>query len=174
MKSLAGTLAAPFPSLPAVFRGDQIPRYDVARDGRVWSRISGKVLKPWLVSGGYLVVSLRIDGKTIDAPIHHLVAEAFIGPRPVGADVCHGDGNPSNNDVENLRYASRSENLADRDLHGTSQRGERNPAAKLTDEQAEQIRLRRKSGESLNLIAAAFRVAASCVSRIANGKRRAA
>ena len=45
--------------------------------------------------------------------VHHLVMEAFVGPLPEGMEVCHNDGDPANNRVENLRFDTRSENALD-------------------------------------------------------------
>lgn len=45
--------------------------------------------------------------------VHGLVAEVFIGPRPEGLDVCHNDGDKSNNRASNLRYDTHSENQKD-------------------------------------------------------------
>lgn len=171
---MAEVLKAPFPvGKVVVFRGDELPGYSVFSDGRIWSCLTGKFLRPYNVAKGYAGVALRNDGATIRATIHTLVAEAYIGARPVGFDVCHLDGNPANNDVRNLRYASRSDNIADKILHGTSQHGERNPSAKLTNVQAEEVRIRRKAGERLADIATDYMVAVSCISRIASGARRA-
>lgn len=55
-------------------------------------------------------------GKT--KSIHTLVALAFLGPRQKNMEVCHVDGNCLNNRLENLRYASKSENQQDMLLHG--------------------------------------------------------
>ena len=43
--------------------------------------------------------------------VHHLVAEAFLGPRPDGYVVDHIDGNVKNNRAVNLRYVTTSHNL---------------------------------------------------------------
>jgi hypothetical protein len=51
--------------------------------------------------------------------VHHLVARAFIGERPDGLQVCHGDGNKTNNAAANLRYDSISANVRDSVEHGT-------------------------------------------------------
>lgn len=154
-------------------RGVAFPGYFVSAHGQIFSQRSGRVLLPYSVGDDYCGVALRRDGKTHRAMVHWLVAEAWIGPRPEGADVCHIDGTRTHNAASNLRYDSRINNLADRAAHGTQQTGQRNPAAKLTDEQAEQVRAQRRAGVSLALIAAAFGVRQSTVSRIANGKRRA-
>lgn len=56
---------------------------------------------------GYLFVSYTIGGKTRHAYIHRLVAFAFI-ENPCGyKEVDHIDRNPLNNNVTNLRWASR-------------------------------------------------------------------
>jgi hypothetical protein len=61
-------------------------------------------------------------GKTqVKRYVAHLVAEAFIGPRPEGKEVCHNDGDAANNWASNLRYDTHSENLFDAVRHGTHQ-----------------------------------------------------
>jgi hypothetical protein len=89
---------------------------------------------------GYKRVGIRYgDGYRIKR-VHVLVAEAFIGPRPAGHDVAHADGDPLNNSVENLRYATRRQNLADARRHGTLRTGRRQPGAKLTPEKIQWAR----------------------------------
>jgi len=157
---------------PAIRRNVTLSGYQVTSDGLIWSNKTNRFLKPYPAGRGYLMVSLRVNGETIRLYVHRLVAEAFHGPCPDGLDTCHNDGNMLNNTKSNLRYATRSENLADRVFHGTSQEGERNPASTLTDHQVIQIRMRRSSGESLKKLSSHFGVAESTISRIANGVRR--
>ena len=60
---------------------------------------------------GYLKVRIKhADGKIRSRYVHHLVAEAFLGFRPDGADIDHIDGDRTNNRPENLRYCTRKEN----------------------------------------------------------------
>lgn len=56
---------------------------------------------------GYFKVHL---GRGCQAYVHHLVAEAFIGPRPTGYDIDHVDWDRSNNAATNLRYLPVREN----------------------------------------------------------------
>ena len=88
-------------------------------DGRV-RRYKGKVLRTTPKQrGGYPVVCLYSQDKGQTRHIHALVAEAFIGPRPEGMEVCHGDGDPANNRLDNLRYGTSRENKLDTVRHGT-------------------------------------------------------
>lgn len=48
------------------------------------------------------------------AYVHHLMAEAFLGPRPAGVLVLHKDDVGFHNTIDNLRYGDRDENEADR------------------------------------------------------------
>lgn len=50
--------------------------------------------------------------------VHHLVLEAFVGPRPDGAIGLHWNDNPQDNRVENLRWGSHSDNNNDRVRNG--------------------------------------------------------
>ena len=87
--------------------------YQVSNLGRV--RSPRGVLKAYSHPLGYLLVAVRFNAgeKRTCVTVHRLVAEAFIGPRPAGLDVAHGDNDKTNNRAENLRYATRSENMAD-------------------------------------------------------------
>lgn len=102
--------------------------YEVSERGRVRSmtrldnhgrRKVGRVLRAGVAGNGYLLVSLWRDGIAASRTVHSLVAEAFIGPRPEGMDVCHADGDRLNPVATNLRYDTRSANLADAREHGT-------------------------------------------------------
>lgn len=94
---------------------------------------------------GCLLVGLRVDGETIERRVHHLVLEAFVGPRPPGMEGCHNDGDPTNNRVENLRWDTHKANVADMVKHGTYspppvRLGSRHPRTTLTEEQVRYIR----------------------------------
>ena len=59
-------------------------------------------------------------------------------------------------------------------IESGSQRGEKNPMAKLSDEQVEEIKLKRNVQKmTLATLAEEYGVRESCISRIANGRRRA-
>lgn len=63
-------------------------------------------------NGGYLTLTLKVDGRRKTWTAHRLVALAFLDPPKVGqTDVCHGNAIKTDNRVENLRWGTRSENL---------------------------------------------------------------
>ena len=99
---------------------------------------------------------------------HKAVLEAFVGKRPSGMEACHNNGDPFDNRLKNLRWDTPRNNQLDRIKHGTSNRGERCAAAKLTEAQARAIiadtRLHRE-------IAAEYGVRENTISRIKSGKR---
>lgn len=86
-------------------------------------------------SPGYPTVGL--NHRT--AYVHHLVLEAFAGPRPPRHEACHCNGIRTDNRAANLRWDTPSANQNDRVTHGTSNRGERCGSAKLTEAQVIEI-----------------------------------
>jgi hypothetical protein len=87
--------------------------YQVSSFGRVKSLWFNKetILKPHRNIHGYLYINLRKDNKTKFRRVHRLVAEAFL-PNPENkTDVDHIDRVRDNNTLDNLRWATRSENL---------------------------------------------------------------
>ena len=85
------------------------------RKGDFTTRLPEKIRtpNPRAYKGGYPTIGGTINGTPYRIAIHCAVAEAFIGPRPEGYDVCHNDGNPENNRLSNLRYGTRTENIMD-------------------------------------------------------------
>lgn len=129
-----------------------IDRVVMRSNGRIFT-LRGRIRQTPLVSG-YPTVSLSIAGLMQTFYVHHLVAEAFIGPRPIGKDVAHGDGDKKNPALSNLRYATRSENEADKIAHGTQASGSKSPLARLDENQVREIR--RRSSESHDNLAREF------------------
>jgi hypothetical protein len=90
----------------------EYPGYSINRLGQVRGP-SGKILKPRPTKGGYLMVAVYRGGRH-DAYVHHLMLNAFVGPRPDGLEACHENGNQADNQLSNLRWDTRQANIQDR------------------------------------------------------------
>ncbi|WP_112227863.1 NUMOD4 domain-containing protein [Lentzea atacamensis] len=83
-------------------------------------RWKGRVMKPTRSKlTGHLMVSLWRSGEMRKRTIHTLVAEVFIGPRPVGMEVLHGPNGVTDNSVSNLSYGTHAQNMRDMLRDGT-------------------------------------------------------
>lgn len=93
------------------------PGYYITEKGDIFSDKYGDLrkLKPAINCRGYLNTILRKNGKSYNERVHRLVAKTYI-PNPINApEVDHIDRDKLNNNVDNLRWVSRSENLKNRD-----------------------------------------------------------
>lgn len=85
--------------------------YEVTKDGRVFSKRSGKELKGYLDGNGYRMIGPRIDGKKYQLKVHRLVAIKYI-PNPNNyPQINHIDGDKVNNNVDNLEWCSPKHNI---------------------------------------------------------------
>lgn len=109
--------------------------------------IKGRVLKTSVQHAGHnkpytrLSVSLRKPGcKRKQAPIHRMVATAFV-PNPDQLPVVrHLDGDCLNNHVDNLAWGTHQDNSDDAVEAGATPRGECHCHARLTEEAARIIK----------------------------------
>lgn len=104
--------------------------YAITDTGQVWSYGSKKFLAgAFNKATGYLSVSLRKEGTNKMFLVHRLVAEAFL-PRIEGKDtVNHKNLGKTDNNLSNLEWMSRSEQL----LHSWADRRTKTVEKKLTD-----------------------------------------
>lgn len=88
------------------------PDYLVSDSGQIFSTKSNKYLKLPCGAAGYPLVNLYMGKRTRSLhTVHSLVAEAFIGSRPLNHEINHKDGCKTNNHVSNLEYVIPSENI---------------------------------------------------------------
>jgi hypothetical protein len=158
----------------------RFPNYQVSSHGRVrrapecapkTGAPRSTVRCPSLNRDGYPHLGLRNAEGYRTVPVHVLVCEAFHGPRPSPEhQVAHADGCRTNARPENLRWATTTENHADRRRHGTIVLGEKIPWSKLTEKQVSLIKDRLRSGESPTALAIEHGVSEGAISGIKNGK----
>lgn len=86
------------------------PNYMVSTFGNVKNIISQKILKN-SIKAGYYHVSLVNANVHKTLKVHRLVANAFISNFDNKPEVNHVDKNKLNNNVENLEWVTRSENM---------------------------------------------------------------
>jgi hypothetical protein len=84
--------------------------YSVSTHGRLRNDKTNRILKPMNDKDGYHVVDLYINGKQTRVKIHRLVCLTFIYNPLNKKCVDHIDNNRKNNHINNLRWATNSEN----------------------------------------------------------------
>lgn len=125
----------------------------------------GGILRSAPDSSGHLIVVLCDDTRRKTVPVHRLVADAFLGPRPAGCDTHHLNGIKADNRPENLAYVERSTHIAQH------HQGTRTTSAKLTAAQVLEFRVLLAQGElSEHQIAAMYGVTQSNINSIKNGR----
>lgn len=155
------------------------PGYRVSRDGEVQSRWNrhgrrGSMSDSWLPlkpirnSLGYGFVNLHADRIKKRCSIHSLVLEAFVGPRPDGLVCCHWDGDPSNNQLSNLRWDTQKANSDDTIRHGRRKFGEQ-AGSKLKEAEVLEIRRLHGEGVSISELAASHGVSWPAIWQIVQG-----
>ena len=134
-------------------------------DGR--ERFYPALLRATHVDGfGYQKVTLKRAGVNQRVLVHQAVAAAWLGLRPEGLEVCHNNGQRTDNRACNLRYGTRAENAADSIKHGTHRR-----ARKITDEEVTEIR-RLRGHVQCRIVAEMFGASPAHVCNIQRGNRR--
>lgn len=131
-------------------------------------RLNGAVMRPYTSSHGYLMLTLCKENTRTKHAVHRLVLQAFSNDLGIGLDACHNDSDRSNNAISNLRWDDRKGNMADVKALGRSNRGERSPTAKISEEEARDIFFDKRPQK---VIASKYKINQSTVSLIKNRKR---
>lgn len=87
------------------------PNYIITKDGRVYNSQRKLFLTPSKNEGGYMALGLSDGKKRANFIVHRLVASLFLENPNNYPDVNHKDCDKSNNNIENLEWISRSDNM---------------------------------------------------------------
>lgn len=149
--------------------------YKVNALGEIYSVRNDMYLSTYPNEDGYLKVNLSKDGKFSQMKVHTIVAEAFFGERPHGAQINHIDENKENNCVWNLEYVSVSDNIN----HGTrnakvAEKLKNNPMFSIPICQCDKQGNVLNKYESISEASRQTGVPQSNISRTLTGKRKSA
>lgn len=150
--------------------------YEASSEGRIRKVL---VMKLTPTQFGYLKVQLHKRGQQARTRrtwfVHRLIAQAFLGECPDGLMVNHKDGCKTNNHLENLEYVTRAENAAHASQTGLYLTGESHPAAKLSNEEARELRRLWETGKyTARQLAKKFGISPANAHKVAKGKHHVA
>lgn len=129
--------------------------------------MGGKIRKIFTDSRGYQHINMSANGLRKCYMLHQVILLSFRGEPEPGQGCRHLDGNPSNNNIENLIWGTHLENMGDRKRHGRYAVGEDHPMSKLKREDVKDIIASPETGTAL---ANKYNMGQSQISRIRRGK----
>lgn len=157
---------------------------EVDTEGRVWRiavhrgrfryetprRRAEKVLPT-----GYLMVRVMRDGRLVTGLAHRLVWQHLHGDIPAGLVINHKNGQKADNRPSNLELVTYSGNTRHAHRSGLrDQRGQKNPAARVSDHDIAAIRTAYAAGGvTMQALGDRYGIALQTVSKIVRGERRA-
>lgn len=128
-----------------------------------------KILTPSVHSAGYRTIRFRNKDLSY---VHRVVMAAFVGPGD-GMDVNHIDGNKANNDLSNLEYCSRLENVHHAIRTGLQNNaGENNGCCKYSDEQVRLAVSLVAEGDDISVASQKSGVSDEIIRQVLDGTRR--
>ncbi|CAL5977472.1 Conserved_hypothetical protein [Hexamita inflata] len=93
------------------------PSYLVSNFGRITFNEDKVKRAPISITCGYYQVTIQNEFRSNQFYIHRIVAQAFLGECPENHEVDHIDRNRQNNQLTNLRYITRSQNLRNKSTY---------------------------------------------------------
>ena len=110
--------------------------FQINHKGEVLSKRTNRILKQGISKTGYPIISTKIggrNGKAYCLKIHRLMALTFLANPNNLPEVNHIDGNKLNNNLSNLEWISKSNNIKHAHANNLiSTKGENHPSAKIT------------------------------------------
>lgn len=87
------------------------PAYEASNEGEIRNKKTGRILKKQNDIHGYYSLTLRKDNKQYPVRVHRAIASSFYPDSDKSLDVNHIDGDKHNNNIENLEFCTRKENV---------------------------------------------------------------
>ena len=130
-----------------------------------------KILKTFVLKGGYVNIVLRKGGKSCNHNIHRLVAETFIENNNTEFScVNHIDGDKQNNNADNLEWCNHSINCLHAFKTGLSKKdsivGDDNKNSKITSDDVRMIRSMARDGIDVEVIRSRFNLSRNYTQKI--------
>ena len=119
--------------------------YEVSDDGKIRNTKTSREIRQFVGKDGYM--RTQIAGKT--RLVHRVIDNAYIPAEPGKDFINHKDGNKQNNNVSNLEWVTRSENLQHAYDHNLRNRpvGVKNGRCRLSKEQVSFIKENYRPGD---------------------------
>jgi len=131
---------------PVIIGGEKT-KYFISNLGRLRNNNS---LRKGSILVGYVRYYITLNGKTSQIPAHRLVADAFLAPPALpGMTVDHKDRDKLNNRVENLRWATGSEQALNMDR---SNSGKNSKGVIMSNKSGEELKRFRSVDEAYEFI----------------------
>lgn len=142
-------------------------RYQISNTGKVMNKQNGNILSPCNNGNSYMSVQL---GRGKRFYIHRLVGQHFLSNTNDYKEMNHINGNRQDNNINNLEWCTRQENIDHKKITGTQLYGSKIYKALLNESQVLIIkRLLLMNKYKQVSIAKVFNVSTKCISDIKLG-----
>lgn len=128
-----------------------------------------KKLNPYTGHGGYLYVSVSTTRGQRSVPVHLMILDGFVGPKPKGQETRHLNGCRTDNSLPNIQYGTPADNASDTVKHG-SLKGQNHPKSKLDDAMVIRIRELYATHKSVAVVARETGCSRNAIDGVVSGR----
>ena len=150
-----------------------IPYYTITSFGRVitYNGTLPKILRTTINNKGYVRANVLVNGRYKVLYIHTAVCRAFHGEKPAGCTlVRHLNDDKRDNRSVNLAYGTHADNMQDAIKNNKFHRGSHHRLAKITEQQAREIKIGISNGENNIELAHKFNLSPATIRLIRIGQ----